>query len=430
MISNSKQPLVMETVAGLDIGTGCVKGLASVNGADPINIDFLSGTALQTNSQNLETPLDEAGGLIDDIFNNLEASFDSPSVENKTPRLFGDRGVTSGLSMNEFDTSGLSRKTSQDLSYVLVLGCFAGCALKAYWAEHHDIPGDVLRVRCPMLAVALPISEYKADRRVYMGNLLGASHMVSIYNFETTVRVEVVIEDMRVLAEGALALFAISAKGVPLMDAMLKDLREHGEDLDGITAQDILGAKNTLGIDIGEGAVNFPLLREGEFHSELSYSYNRGYGQVLDDSLVKFRSMNIPFKDRTALVLTLNSPIGPLARKRRARIQEVVEEETKGFVDQVINEFKKVLSKIDSYVGVIYVYGGGAAPVKDFLYPKLIEATKSLGGDDVNVTILYLRPEYSRCLNREGLFMTAQQVHADNLKKRDQENAKVAAVKK
>ena len=42
---------------------------------------------------------------------------------------------------------------------------------------------------------------------------------------------------------------------------MLADLRLHGNPLKGITSDDILAAKNTVGIDIGEGTVNFLYFR-------------------------------------------------------------------------------------------------------------------------------------------------------------------------
>ena len=74
--------------------------------------------------------------------------------------------------------------------------------------------------------------------------------------------------------------------------------------------------------------------------------------------------------------------------------------------------FRSVISRVGSYTEVVYVYGGGSAPVMDTLYPMLISVAKSLGGEDVTYPILYLESNYSRSLNREGLFLIAQSTAA------------------
>ena len=59
---------------------------------------------------------------------------------------------------------------------------------------------------------------------------------------------------------------------------MLSDIRAMGEPLDGITAKDILEAGNTVGIDIGEGTVNYPVFQNGKFMPDVSLTFDKGYG--------------------------------------------------------------------------------------------------------------------------------------------------------
>ena len=59
---------------------------------------------------------------------------------------------------------------------------------------------------------------------------------------------------------------------------------------------------------------------------------------------------------------------------------------------------------------MLYVYGGGASPIKDVFYNSLIDAVKSLGGEDVMFPVLYLDSKYSRFLNRHGLYIIARKM--------------------
>lgn len=399
----------MQMIAGLDIGNGYVKGLISVNGAAPTGVDYLSGVAIQTNSHDIKTKEEEAGGVIREIFDMMEASFDSSAVENHAVRLFGRRGVSSGKSMEEFDVSSTISKASQDLSAILVLGSLAGKALQHVYETTGHIPAEVVPVMA-RISLALPITEYKLYRKMYADKFKSGTHMVSIHNFETPVRIELTVTDVQVVAEGASAQFAIVAKGPALMDAMISDLRVHGEALPGITAQDILAATNTVGIDIGEGTVNFPVFQDGRFNPDASMTFAKGYGTVLEQARERLQEKNMPFNSRKALADFLLKKPTALNQARYAKIAQIVREEIQGFSIEVTQEFRKVISRVGSYTEVVYVYGGGASAVKEILYPELIDVAKNLGGDDVAYPILYLDSRYSRYLNREGLYLIAKQV--------------------
>ena len=394
-------------LAGLDIGNGYVKGSVSVNGAAKSTIDYLSGVAIQTNSHDIKTKLEDAKDTIDDIFNQMEASFDSPAVSTHNVRLFGRRGISSGKSMEEFDVSSTVSKATQDLSSVLVLGSLAGKALQEYYNTVGTIPTDILHVTA-RIALALPITEYKSFRKMYAEKFKDSTHMVSIYNFETPIRIEITITDVQVVAEGASAQYAIGQYGPVLMDAMLAKLRERGEKLEGITSNDILAATNTVGIDIGEGTVNFPVFQDGHFNPDASQSFAKGYGTVLEQARERLQQENMPFNSRKALADFLLKAPSPMQKARYQKVYNIVQEEVQGFAVEVTAEFRKVISRVGSYTEVVYVYGGGSAAVMNTLYPMLIDVAKNLGGEDVAYPILYLDANYSRSLNREGLFLIAQ----------------------
>lgn len=409
---------IIKMVAGLDIGNGYVKGSIGIDGFENISsVDYLSGVAIQTSSHDIKVKSEEAKEIINDIYNYMEASFDSSAVENKSTRLFGRRGISSGKSTEEFDVSSTISKATQDLSGVLVLGSLAGKALQVYYDRNGVIPTETLKVEA-RLSLALPISEYKIYRKAYADKFKSSTHMVSIGNFESPVRVEIVITDVTVTAEGASAQYAIASRGKVLMDAMLKDLRTRGEKLEGVTSEDILAAENIISVDIGEGTVNFPVFQNGRFNPDASMTFAKGYGTVLEQARERLQEKNLPFNSRKALADFLLKKPNALNKNRYNMVKNIVDEELQGFTIEVIQEFRKAISRVGSYTEVVYVYGGGATPVKEFLYPQLINVAKNLGGEDVAYPVLYLDSKYSRYLNKEGLFVIAKQVFYQDLKKK------------
>lgn len=403
-----------QIIAGLDIGNGYVKGLASVPGKDSTGIDFPSAAVPHRSGDGIPTPLSEAGGVIADIFNQMEISISSSMVPSTSRMFIGSRGLTSA-SVMEFDVNSMVSKATQELSFILVFACLAGKALQVYWEQKGTLPRDTVQVNAN-IAVALPITEYKVHRSNYAAKLKKGTHVVTFHNFDELVRVELAIDDVQVLAEGASAQYAINAKGEPLMNAMLKDMRardpEKAKPFKSLTGADILAAKNTVGIDIGEGTVNFPVYQNGKFNSDDSATFRHGYGRILTEALGRLQAQGYPFQSRKALGEFLQQEVRPTNAGIHAAVNRVVEEATEDFAMSAQQEFSKLMGKVGVYTEVVFVYGGGATPVKEALYPRLLQTVTNIGGGMASCPILYLDSAYSRKLNREGLYVVASQMYA------------------
>ena len=63
------------------------------------------------------------------------------------------------------------------------------------------------------------------------------------------------------------------------------------------------------------------------------------------------------------------------------------------------------MGQAGSMVEVVYVYGGGATPIREELYRKLMDTMRVNQQEDV--ILLYLDSSWSRELNREGLLVAA-----------------------
>lgn len=394
---------------GFDVGNGYMKGSTLLNDKE-MPVDIPSCVAFMTATNDIKPEADDIPEILKNIYNQLDASFDTPLVEDKTRRLFGERGILSGMVLQEFDADLTSSKAEQDLSGILILGSIAGRVLQDYYEENKMLPVDMLEVTV-RASFALPIREFKEQRKKFAQRLKSTSHFVTIHNFEQPVRISITFEDVQVLAEGAAAQYAINADGEPLMNAMLADLRKMGITLEGITASDILAATNTIGIDIGEGTVNFPVFQNGKFNPDVSDTLNKGYGSVMTRALSRIQQqLKLPFSTRKELVAYLQKEPSKLKKPQYDKVKGIVDEETVGFVNEIVANYTKLMNKVGAFNEVVYVYGGGATPVQSLLYPALLRKAENIGDGDVICPILYLDSRYSRYLNRKGLFFVTKKV--------------------
>lgn len=402
----------IDLIAGVDIGNGYLKGV--VRGpAGTCEVDLPSGVRTTARSMP-KTPLDPSlaaeitGG---DFYNVLDASFTSPLVANGHRRIFGRAGLQSqGSRYVEFTLDGEQPKADQELSKVLVLGVLAAKAVKDFVSAHGQLPDHELDVHA-WVGLALPISEYVAEHKTYPGRFTAAPHLVTVKNFSVPVTVRLSFESVAVLPEGASAQFAINDKGLPLFELLLADLRERGIELPGVQAKDLYAAQHTVGVDIGEGTVNFPVFStnpatgKGEFNGAASATLGVGYGSVLLNAMATMEGQtDFSYSSRKELGEFLNSRPSPLLRARWEATKEYVDDELADFADQVVDRLAAVLADAGP-TEVVYVYGGGSGPVKDVLYPAVLERIK-------HVPVCYLDAGYSRHLNREGLYLAAKHAKA------------------
>ncbi|MCY1718426.1 ParM/StbA family protein [Microbacterium sp. SL62] len=388
---------------GVDVGNGYVKAALRGDGLD--KFDIPSGVALITSASDLPTPdsaaLETTSG---EFFNELDLQFNSPLVHATHRHLFGKRALRAQTPrFEEFDVvSGIS-KAEQSLTKVLVMGLFAGKALRDYVKKNGALPQGQLDVEA-RVALALPIDEYREHRVVFAESFKGGTHLVTVNNFETPVSVRIEFVDVQVAAEGASAQFAIRQLGVDLANSMVEDVRAHGQALEGVTGKDIHDARSTVGIDIGEGTVNFPVYTDGKFNGDASRTFNKGFGTVLNNALTPLSRAKLAFNSRKSLADYLLSTPSALKRAEHAKVTAIVSEQSELFSEQVVEEFRKIMAEVGRDTEVVYVFGGGSGSVREMLHPRLLEVVPE------GTPVLFLDTRYSRHLNREGLLIAADMV--------------------
>jgi plasmid segregation protein ParM len=413
----------IQLTGGIDVGNGYVKGVirGEVHGKEVFDTIDLPSAVVSTSRSTPKVPEADSDAfkivVEDDFYNRVAASFTTPLIGHSDLRTFGRAALsTPGSKFTQFEVVGSRSKADQELSSVLVLGVFAAKALRDYVREHGALPDRELRATV-RAGLALPIAEYVQRRSAYAAQfvgLLGAAdptvHLVTVKNFSTPVTVRLQFEDVQVLPEGASAQFAITDKGAPLAQALLDDLRasdpEEAARLQGVTAELLVGVRNTVGVDVGEGTVNFPVFTDGAFNSEAASTLDQGYGTALTNALDRMSTSgdkDLRFKNRKALADFLQQEPSVFLQGRFDRAKGYVDEEAEYLAEEIGARFEDVLAEVGGTTEVVYVYGGGSGSIKEILRPVL---QKAAGG----IPVLYLDAAYSRHLNREGLYLAAKAV--------------------
>lgn len=433
-MSSDPQAGIFEYTAGLDIGNGYVKGVIEDRGRDAaagetdvavdiIDMPSVAATLIRPNllqTPDADAPQVLAGGQ--EWFDNADMVFSSNLVPDTYRRVIGRRALaTKASSVDAFDLVGHKSKAEQPLSKVLVLGILAAKALRDYVAVTGVLPSPnnadstvtSLTVRA-VLALALPISEYEVHRGSYSAGFVGTAaeplvHQVRINNFVTPITVSIVFDNVLVVPEGASAQYAINFFGEPLMERLLTDVRSHGVALEGIEAKHLLAATDTVGVDVGEGTVNFPVFTGGRFNADASRTLTSGYGTVLENAIESMTEKGDAhgFAGRKQLADFLQLDVNPLKAKFHGRVVEETEVASEFFVREVAMELSRVLDLVGAATQAIYVYGGGSGPLREFLHKALLEKVVEMNGEDA-APVLYLDSTYSRGLNREGLIIAAR----------------------
>ena len=418
LVINTENGREMYLAAGLDIGNGYVKG-SIVNlkeeGAAPTIVDMPSCASVITHPQNLKPENAEIPKIVDDIFSQLDIVIGSHMVSEGRRLYIGNRGLNSGTRPFEFNVASHLSKANDPLSVMLMLSSIAGKALQDVYAQDKTLPTDIITVHT-VLGLALPIREYVKHGAAYRETLMKQPHMVTIHNFATDVVLRIVLDDVAIIEEGVAAQYAIAQQSEQFMAGVLAHARAamkkvYGDDctnnlLFEVEPSEVLGAMNTVGVDIGEGTVNFPVFRNGSFVPDVSSNLSIGYGSVLADALDELQDNGYPYRTRKELTEYLTLMPSRMQKKKYEEVKTIVQNHITNLVESIAVDFSTAMSKAGAVIEVVYIYGGGATPIQDELYRKLMETMRV--NQQENVIVLYMDSAWSRCLNREGLLYVAK----------------------
>lgn len=357
------------------------------------------------------TNQEEQDEYVNDLFNHMDVSVQSPSV-NTTNRMFvGQAASDSNLLLHNFDVNDFAGKSTTDLAMILTLSSVATQAVKQnYVNNNHQLSSDI-NVNV-IMTTALPIAEGKKPNVVdaYRQRYMNADHLVTFHNFKQLINVKIHFDLVVVALEGETAQYAIAQANPQLAKGIEDDFAQYYPKLaQEMGDNQIHTVADTLGIDIGEGTTDMAVFSNGKLNALASSSLNSGYGNVLEQAMADLHGQGFNINSRLELQQLINSPANPLKRAKQEKALAAVHAQLDQMGDQIVHEASSVLRQVSNKVDVIYVYGGGSIPMEPLLRQELMTKIKAFVGD-IDVPIIFIPANYAQYLNDLGLNMILRRV--------------------
>ena len=385
----------IQVSGGLDTGNGYMKGILKSENSEII-VDYPSVVSIYDVENDIKTEGENIKAEISDIFNRMDLSISSDLITDGRRRIFGKRAVESGMVTTTFDVNlHQQSKAEQKMSGLMVLGTFAGAVLKKWFEKHGKLPENVIQATVSCV-LALPIAEYLKYRDKYIEGFKKGTHMVTFHNFSEPVRVELTFENVIVTSEGAAAQFAISSGLADLSSEITSEMKQEG-----INEKELMAATDVMGIDIGEGTVNFVVMKNKKLSPEASWMVAEGYGTLLDECISQTLKKNgYPFNGRKDLSEFLIKTPKPIEKAKHRVVTELVEDEALKFAERLITEVRKSIAKTGTTNQAIFIYGGGSIPLRKAIETGVRKNASELG----NTYVIYISSKDARTLNAKGLY--------------------------
>ena len=339
--------------------------------------------------------------------NHMDVTITSPSVSTQGRFFVGQKAIDSGLPTRMFDINDFNGKSQSDLALILTLTKIATQVVKDAYKNSKDnnISNDL--TANVIMTTALPIKEGKVPNVIetYQKRYTNGEHLVNLYNFEQPITVKIKFIEIYVGLEGELAQFMISEADPDLKEKIKADFDESYPELkNDVTADQLISVKNLLGIDIGDGTTDKPIIINGKANPNASTSLSTGYGSVLQDavSILQDKGMNI--QTRGDLNNFLEETISPFVRSRQEFARQTVYDQLDRLVDQIIDSASETMRHAGANIELVYVYGGGSIPLlqETNMRDRLVEKLKGFSGG-FDIPVIWIDPSRARTLNEDGL---------------------------
>lgn len=362
---------------------------------------FLPG--MQNNIINFED-YDAIESFLSNYLQNMDVTIKSDGVNSNARYLVGSSATTSGAPLINFNVQSVEGKNRSDISLVSALSLISYHAIKQYYDTYSRLPYS-LEVIVPRFATDLPIDEMKNKtvRDSYISRFKDYSHEVTVNNFDSPITITVSFKNVDLQAEGVIGELGLifspiipkSFRGDDIFEPLLTDY-----NLDHFDGQDLLEVGNVIGIDIGDGTVDFSTMNGASALPNMNDSLNSGIGNIAEDAI------NALHQDYPTIRRLNRQKFMQIANRgddeESRTYKKYLDDQAVVLNQQIISKISSLYSRLDQQVGLIVVSGGGAVTLKASLYKVLKEAMNQL--DSFHKTkILWVESKYAQTLNLDGL---------------------------
>lgn len=342
--------------------------------------------------------------LLNNYLEAMDITVQSNGVNVNSRYLVGKSAIDSGATLTTFNVSSVEGKATSDISIICLLSLISYKALKEYYDLNLELPTQ-LEVVIPKMTTDLPIDETKnkSIRETYIARFNTNKHIVVINNFENPITVTVTFDNVSLQPEGV-----IGANGLILShtvahafrdDEVFRPLIEY-YGLDHFDGQDLLECGNVLGIDIGDGTVDFSATNGLQALPNMNDSLNLGVGNIAEDAINALHQAYPSIRKLNRQKFMTIAKRGEDAESKTYR--QFLNDQAVTLNQQIIAKVSSMYSRLDQQVGMIVVSGGGSVTLKDSLFSMLRDTMKQL--DSFNKTkVFWVDKEYAQTLNLDGL---------------------------
>lgn len=399
----SNQTQIIEFNVPHDGGNGYMKD--RINGQTTIFPSVLSRflPGMQSTVVNSKDH-DAVQRLLKNYLDDMDITVQSNGINVNARYLVGKAAISSGATVTTFNVSSVEGKATSDISIICLLSLISYKAIKAYYDLNLELPTQ-LEVNIPKMATDLPIDETKnkSIRESYIARFNTNKHIIVVNNFENPITVTITFQNVTLQPEGV-----IGANGLILSHTTPHTFRDDEvfqplvEDyhLDHFDGQDLLECGNVIGIDIGDGTVDFSATNGLQALPNMNDSLNLGVGNISEDAISALHQAYPSIRKLNRQKFMEIAERGDDAESKTYR--QFLNDQAITLNQQIISKVSSMYSRLDQQVGMIVVSGGGAVTLKDSLYLLLQETMKQL--DSFNKTkIFWVGKEYAQTLNLDGL---------------------------
>lgn len=340
------------------------------------------------------------------IDQHIDVTIQSPAIKQSGRLLVGQAAINSHLTLTTLDVNDLQGKSETDMSLILSLSLLAAHGLSDHYQKTGKLEDCELDV---FMTTALPVLEGKQNDTIakYRDRFKNHEHTVTFHNFDKLINVKINFNDVIVALEGETAQYRISSASDKFKDLLFADYSKHYAT-DGVTADDLISAQNTLHLDIGEGTTDIVVFENGTVNPHASLSLTKGYATALQGAIEDLQTKRLNVNSVADLRELINTKPTAMTRNRINTAIKSVDEQLDNLAQSILDSTSMALKKLPN-VEVIYVYGGGSIELEKHLRDDLMRKTRNFAGG-FDIPVIFIAPNVAQYMNVTGLSLIADKV--------------------
>ncbi|WP_270643145.1 ParM/StbA family protein [Limosilactobacillus mucosae] len=340
--------------------------------------------------------------MLEDYMNNMDVTVQSGGVKANGRYLVGGVATRSGNPVMGFNVNSTEGKYTSDVSIIPILALTAYHVTNMLYHEHGELP-KALNVVVDKMITALPIDEYKQPgvKEQYANRFLKHEHVVIINNFSHPITITISFSKVNVQPEGVIAMFGLigDTNGNYRNDDLFKKFREQ-YDLPKFNGESVLKIGNVLGIDIGDGTVDFSVMNGISPVPEFNSSLLMGIGNVIENAAEALHRQypTIGLINRQSFMQIVDRGRG----KESQVYLSFLNNQLLVLENAIDEKIKTIYSRLNGQIDLIVVSGGGAVTLANHYFDRLSKVLDDLSPFGA-APILWVPKQYAQMLNLDGL---------------------------